>query len=225
MRLRSRAATGGSAGVVTCAEDEVLGVNSRDQLAPCRRRSGRRARAAEGRCRTGVTMIAPETVWLSYDTVIGRDVVLEPNVFFGPGVTLAIGVEIKANCHWKAMTTKSVRAVGSARARRSGLSPVAAGCDDWAADVHIGNFVEVKNVTMDDGAKANHLSLYRRCNRRFGRQHRGGHDLLQLTTGSTRPGATLARWRVHRVEFGPRGAGHDRRWGLRGGGKYHYKGR
>ena len=79
-------ADGARAAVAVCPEEEVLGVNSRDQLAAAEAIWQRRARLAA--MREGVTMIAPETVWLSFDTRLGRDVVIEPNVFFGPGVTV-----------------------------------------------------------------------------------------------------------------------------------------
>ena len=136
------------AAVVECDEEEVLGVNARDQLAEAEAIWQRRRRAAF--MQDGVTMIAPETVWLSHDTVIGRDVVIEPNVFFGPGVRVDEGAEIKANCHFEgAMIGKGARIGPFAR-----LRPGAA----LSEDVHVGNFVEVKNVTMAAGSKANHLA-------------------------------------------------------------------
>ncbi|HYD15934.1 MAG TPA: NTP transferase domain-containing protein, partial [Hyphomicrobium sp.] len=81
--VRSR---GGRAAVVVCDEDEVLGVNARRELAGAEAIWQRRAR--DKAMAEGVTMIAPETVWLSFDTKLGQDVVIEPNVFFGPGVTV-----------------------------------------------------------------------------------------------------------------------------------------
>ena len=100
--------------------------------------------------REGATLIAPETVWLSYDTKIGRDVVIEPNVFFGPGVTVEDGAEIKANCHFeRARIGQNARVGPFARLRPGAV---------LGADVHVGNFVEVKNATLGVGAKANHLS-------------------------------------------------------------------
>jgi len=141
-------ANGTRAGVVTCTEDEVLGVNARDQLAAAEAIFQRRARLAA--MREGATLIAPETVWLAYDTKIGRDVVIEPNVFFGPGVTVEDGAEIRANCHIeRAHIGRGARVGPFAR-----LRPGAA----LGADAHVGNFVEVKNVTLGAGAKANHLS-------------------------------------------------------------------
>lgn len=141
-------ASGARAAVVTCAEEDVLGVNSRDQLAAAEAIFQRRARLAV--MREGATLIAPETVWLSFDTQIGRDVIIEPNVFFGPGVVVEDGAEIKANCHFeRAHIGKNARIGPFAR-----LRPGA----ELGPDVHVGNFVEVKNVSLGAGAKANHLS-------------------------------------------------------------------
>lgn len=139
---------GATAAVVVCPEEEVLGVNSRDQLAAAEAIWQARARLAA--MREGVTMIAPETVWLSYDTRIGRDVVIEPNVFFGPGVSIADDVRINANCHLEGAWVGNGARVGPFARLRPGAS--------LGEDVHIGNFVEVKNVAMGNGAKANHLA-------------------------------------------------------------------
>ena len=88
-----------------CSEDEVLGINARDELAAAEAIYQRRKRREV--MRAGATLIAPETVWFSYDTKIGRDVVIEPNVFFGPGVEVEDGVVIKANCHLQGFDQKS----------------------------------------------------------------------------------------------------------------------
>ena len=135
------------AGVVVCAEEDVLGVNSRDQLAAAEAIFQTRARLSA--MREGATLIAPETVWLAYDTKLGRDVIIEPNMFFGPGVSVDDGAEIKANCHIEhshigPCAGRSVRAA-------------AAGCRSGPR-VHVGNFVETKNSTRLEGAKANHLA-------------------------------------------------------------------
>ncbi|MBU2581748.1 MAG: bifunctional UDP-N-acetylglucosamine diphosphorylase/glucosamine-1-phosphate N-acetyltransferase GlmU [Alphaproteobacteria bacterium] len=144
------------ASVVTCGEDEVLGVNSRDQLAVAEAIWQRRARARA--MAEGVTMVAPETVFLSYDTTFGRDVVLEPNVFFGPGVAIADDVLIRANCYLEGHDQKS--RAGLTIGKGTSIGPFARlrPGTTLGEDVHVGNFVEVKNASLEDGAKANHLT-------------------------------------------------------------------
>jgi bifunctional UDP-N-acetylglucosamine pyrophosphorylase/glucosamine-1-phosphate N-acetyltransferase len=141
-------ADGRPAVVVECDEAEVLGVNARDQLAIAESIWQDRARRAF--MDSGVTMIAPETVWVSHDTIIGRDVTIEPNVFLGPGVTIADGAEIKANCYLEGASVGPAARVGPFARMRPGAK--------LGRDVHVGNFVELKNVELADGAKANHLS-------------------------------------------------------------------
>jgi bifunctional UDP-N-acetylglucosamine pyrophosphorylase/glucosamine-1-phosphate N-acetyltransferase len=141
-------ADGTRAAAVACAEDEVMGINSRDQLAAAEAIFQKRARVSV--MREGATLIAPETVWLAYDTKIGRDVTIEPNVFFGPGVTVEDGAEIKANCHIEGAHIGAGARVGPYARLRPGAK--------LGARVHVGNFVEVKNATLGPGAKANHLS-------------------------------------------------------------------
>ncbi len=141
-------ASGRRVSVVTGSEAEVLGVNARDQLAAAETiwQSWRRTAFMQ----SGVTLTAPDTVWFSYDTEIGRDVVIEPNVFFGPGVVIEDGVAIRANCHITGARVGAGATIGPFARLRPGA--------DLAADVHVGNFVEIKNVTLGTGAKANHLS-------------------------------------------------------------------
>jgi bifunctional UDP-N-acetylglucosamine pyrophosphorylase/glucosamine-1-phosphate N-acetyltransferase len=140
--------SGFKATAIVCSEDEVLGINSREQLAAAEAiyqgRARRRAMVE------GATLIAPETVWFSHDTVIGRDVTIEPNVFFGPGVTVEDEVQIRAHCHIEGARIQRGARVGPFARLRPGAH--------LGVDVHIGNFVEVKNVTLGAGAKANHLS-------------------------------------------------------------------
>lgn len=139
---------GARAGVVVCTEDEVMGINSRDQLALAEALYQKHARLAV--MLEGATLIAPETVWFSYDTKIGRDVVIQPNVFFGPGVTIGDNVEILANCHFEQSRIGAGSRVGPFARFRPGAQ--------LGENVRIGNFVEVKNTVLGDGAKANHLS-------------------------------------------------------------------
>jgi len=142
------AAEGLVAAPVICSAEEALGVNSRAQLAAAEAVFQRRvrARAMEG----GATLIAPETVWFSYDTTLGRDVLIEPNVFFGPGVTIEDGAHIMANCHMVGARIRAGARVGPFARLRPGA--------DIGPTVHIGNFVEVKNARLEAGAKANHLA-------------------------------------------------------------------
>jgi bifunctional UDP-N-acetylglucosamine pyrophosphorylase/glucosamine-1-phosphate N-acetyltransferase len=133
---------------VRCSAEEALGINSRAQLAAAEAVFQRRARirAMEG----GASLVAPETVWFSYDTTLGRDVVIEPNVFFGPGVVVEDEVHILANCHLAGARIGKGARVGPFARLRPGA--------DIGADAHIGNFVEVKNARVEAGAKANHLA-------------------------------------------------------------------
>ena len=140
--------SGSKAAAIVCPEDEVLGINSREQLAAAE--AIYQARARRRAMAEGATLIAPETVWLSHDTVIGQDVTIEPNVFFGPGVTIEDGVQIRAHCHIEGARIRRGARVGPFARLRPGA--------DIGVDAHVGNFVEVKNVTLGTGAKANHLA-------------------------------------------------------------------
>ena len=141
-------AEGARVAVVEADESEVMGINSRAELAEAEGRwQQRRRRAAMD---DGATLIAPETVWFAWDTQLGRDVLIEPNVFFGPGVTVADGVKIRANCHIEGASLASGVEVGPFARLRPGTV--------LEEKAKIGNFVEVKKATMGAGAKANHLS-------------------------------------------------------------------
>jgi bifunctional UDP-N-acetylglucosamine pyrophosphorylase/glucosamine-1-phosphate N-acetyltransferase len=133
---------------VACAPDEAMGVNSRAQLAAAEAvfQDRARRRAME----QGATLVAPETVWLSFDTVLGRDVVIEPNVFFGPGVVVEDDAHIMANCHFVGARIGRGARVGPFARFRPGA--------DIGDSARVGNFVEVKNARLEAGAKANHLS-------------------------------------------------------------------
>ena len=134
--------------VVTPDPDEVAGINSRSELAEAEARWQDRRRAQA--MADGASLIAPQTVWFSWDTVIGRDVVVEPNVWFGPGVRVADRVTIRAFSHIEGASLASGVEVGPYARLRPGAV--------LGEGVKIGNFVEVKNATMAAGAKANHLT-------------------------------------------------------------------
>jgi bifunctional UDP-N-acetylglucosamine pyrophosphorylase / glucosamine-1-phosphate N-acetyltransferase len=133
---------------VACAAEEALGVNSREQLAVAEAVFQGRARRRV--MEQGTTLVAPETVWLSFDTVLGRDVIVEPNVFFGPGVVVEDGAHIMANCHMVGARIGKGARVGPFARFRPGT--------DIGDSARIGNFVEVKNAKLETGAKANHLA-------------------------------------------------------------------
>lgn len=141
-------ARGLSAGVVICDEAETLGVNTRQQLAEAEAAFQSRARAEA--LENGVTLTAPETVFFALDTVIGRDAIIGPNVLFGPGVTIESGAEIKGFCHLEGAHVSRGADVGPFARLRPGA--------ELAEDVHVGNFVEIKNAILDEGVKVGHLS-------------------------------------------------------------------
>jgi len=129
-------------------EDDVRGINTKAQLAEAEAVLQKRLRTAT--MEAGVSMIAPETVFLSADTKFGKDVVIEPNVVFGPGVTVEDGALIRSFSHLEGAHIGKGARVGPFARLRPGA--------DLGADVHIGNFVEVKAASIEAGAKANHLS-------------------------------------------------------------------
>ena len=133
---------------VACDESETLGVNSRADLAAAEAVFQARARAEL--LDIGVTLTAPETVFLAFDTVIGRDTVIEPNVVFGPGVTVESEATIRAFSHLEGCHVSRGSIVGPYARLRPGA--------ELAENTHIGNFVEIKNAQIGEGAKANHLS-------------------------------------------------------------------
>ena len=137
-----------SAGVVLCAEAETLGVNTRQQLAEAEAAFQARARAEA--LENGVTLTAPETVFFALDTQIGRDAIIGPNVVFGPGVTIESEAEIMAFCHLEGCHVSSGATVGPFARLRPGA--------ELGGDVHVGNFVEIKNTVLDEGVKVGHLT-------------------------------------------------------------------
>src|SRR5215475_3600033 len=141
-------AMGLATAVLETGEEEVRGVNTQAQLAEAEAVLQQRLRAAAHAA--GVTMAAPETVYLSADTKLGRDVTIEPYVVFGPGVTVEDGAVIRSFSHLEGAHVGPGARVGPFARLRPGAK--------LEADVHVGNFVEVKAARLEEGAKANHLS-------------------------------------------------------------------
>jgi bifunctional UDP-N-acetylglucosamine pyrophosphorylase/glucosamine-1-phosphate N-acetyltransferase len=130
------------------AYENALGINNRVELAAAEAmwQAGRRREMML----SGVTLIAPETVFFSWDTVIAADTLVEPNVWFGPGVTVAEGARIHSFSHFE----KAVIGAGSEVGPFARLRPGA----ELRKGVKVGNFCEVKKSIVEDGAKINHLT-------------------------------------------------------------------
>ena len=141
-------ADGRSCAVVTTDPDDVAGINSRAELATAEAQwqEFKRDEAMAG----GASLRAPDTVWFSWDTELGRDVTIEPNVFFGPGVTVGDNVTIRANSHIEGASIAAGCEIGPFARLRPGTV-----LDEKAK---IGNFVETKKAHLGKGAKANHLT-------------------------------------------------------------------
>jgi bifunctional UDP-N-acetylglucosamine pyrophosphorylase/glucosamine-1-phosphate N-acetyltransferase len=134
--------------VVTVDEDEVQGVNDRVQLAKAE--AALQGRLREAAMRAGATLTDPGSVTLAFDTVLGRDTIVEPHVVFGPGVCVGTAVRIRGFSHLEGVTIGDGAVIGPFARLRPGTV--------LAEDVHVGNFVEVKAATLAKGVKANHLS-------------------------------------------------------------------
>ena len=141
---------------VTAAEAEMQGINDRAQLADVE--AAFQARKRLSVLAGGATLIAPDTVYFSHDTVIGQDVLIEPFVVFGPGVVVGNNVTIRAFTH--VVGTDKKIATGAMIGEGAELGPFARIRPGTVLgnNVHVGNFVEVKNTVLDEGAKANHLT-------------------------------------------------------------------
>ena len=174
-------ARGLSAGVVICDEAETLGINTRSELAAAEAafQARKRAEALEN----GVTMQDAASVWFSFDTVIGRDAILGPNIVFGPGVTVESGARIEAFCHLEGCHISRGATVGPFARLRPGA--------ELAEDVHVGNFVEIKNATLDEGVKVGHLTY-------LGDAHVGEHSNIGAGTVTCNYDGVMK----HRTEIG-----------------------
>lgn len=134
--------------VVEADANEVIGVDDRRKLAQAEAQFQELRR--DDFMKAGVTLKDPSSVYFSYDTEIGRDVTIFPNVVFGPGVKIADGVEIRAFCDIEDVKIGEGATIGPFARIRGGA--------ELGKDVHLGNFVEVKKSKLGDGVKAGHLS-------------------------------------------------------------------
>ncbi|WP_316980023.1 bifunctional UDP-N-acetylglucosamine diphosphorylase/glucosamine-1-phosphate N-acetyltransferase GlmU [Shumkonia mesophila] len=141
-------ADGAACAFVEAPPEELLGINSRADLAAAEAVVQERLRARA--MAEGATLIDPASVFFSADTRLGRDVTVGPNVVFGPGVAVGDGVEIHAFSHIEGATIAAGARVGPFARLRPGAR--------IAEDAHIGNFVEIKNASVEAGAKVNHLT-------------------------------------------------------------------
>ncbi len=151
--------------VVTCDEDETLGINTRAELAAAEALF--QARARRDALDNGVTLADPATVWFALDTFVGRDAVIGQNVVFGPGVTVESGAEILPFCHLEGCHVSAGATVGPFARLRPGA--------ELGGDVHVGNFVEIKNTVLDEGVKVGHLTY-------LGDAHIGEHTNIGAGT-------------------------------------------
>ncbi|MEZ0259514.1 MAG: bifunctional UDP-N-acetylglucosamine diphosphorylase/glucosamine-1-phosphate N-acetyltransferase GlmU [Alphaproteobacteria bacterium] len=134
--------------VVEISEEETAGINTREDLAHLERMIQKRLRKMH--MLNGATLIDPDSVFFSHDTVIGQDVTIGPNVVFGPGVTIANNVEIHAFSHIEGAEIAEGASIGPYARLREGSK--------IGARAKVGNFVETKKATLGAGAKASHLS-------------------------------------------------------------------
>jgi bifunctional UDP-N-acetylglucosamine pyrophosphorylase/glucosamine-1-phosphate N-acetyltransferase len=139
---------GGRAVAVDAPEEELTGCNNRAELAVIERLWQQRRR--HELMMSGVSMIAPETVFLAYDTAIGPDTLIEPNVVFGPGAVIESGAIIHAFSHIEGAHVSAGATVGPFARLRPGA--------DLAQGSKVGNFCEVKNARIGEGAKVSHLT-------------------------------------------------------------------
>ncbi|MGV6873374.1 bifunctional UDP-N-acetylglucosamine diphosphorylase/glucosamine-1-phosphate N-acetyltransferase GlmU [Pseudochelatococcus sp. B33] len=141
-------AAGLAARALVAEEAELLGINDRVQLAEAEAAIQNRLRLAA--LHAGVTLVAPETVFLSFDTVLGRDAVVEPHVVFGPGVVVEAGAVVRAFSHLTGAVVAGGADVGPFARLRPGAR--------IGAGAHVGNFVEIKNASLAEGVKVGHLT-------------------------------------------------------------------
>ncbi len=199
---------------IECPEREVLGVNTRAQLAVAEGEFQARARAAA--MEEGATLVAPDTVFFSHDTQLAPDVVIEPNVVFGPGVEIEAGATIRAFSHLEGARVSAGATVGPYARLRPGAQ--------IGQNVHIGNFVEVKATTRRARREDQPSELCRRQPGGRGRECRRRDHHLQLRRLRQAPDGYRRR-RLHRLEQRARRPGEDRRRRLCRLRQRHHQGR
>ncbi len=182
------------------AEEEAMGVNDRLQLAAAEAAMQRRLRRKA--MLEGATLVAPETVFLSADAAIGRDVTIEPHVVIGAGVTIGDGAVIHAFSHLEGAKVAGGAAIGPYARLRPGA--------DIAAKAKVGNFVEIKAVDDRGRRQGQPSDLHRRRAGRRRDEHRRRNDHLQLRRLRQIQDRHRRR-RLHRLQFGAGRAGQDRR--------------
>jgi bifunctional UDP-N-acetylglucosamine pyrophosphorylase / glucosamine-1-phosphate N-acetyltransferase len=158
-------AMGLTTAAVTCDETETLGINTRAELA--RAEAAFQARARAQAVEDGVTLSDPASVYFALDTAIGRDAVIGQHVVFGPRVTVESGAEILPFSHLEGCHVSRGATVGPFARLRPGA--------ELAEDVHVGNFVEIKNAILDEGVKVGHLTY-------IGDAHVGEHTNIGAGT-------------------------------------------
>lgn len=134
--------------VIEGGADELIGINSRAELAAAEATIQTRLRNAA--MAGGATLVDPASVWLSFDTKIGRDVTIGPSVIVARGVTISDGVEVKGFCHLEGAKVGPGATIGPFARLRPGA--------EIGERAHVGNFVEIKNARVEAGAKVNHLT-------------------------------------------------------------------
>jgi bifunctional UDP-N-acetylglucosamine pyrophosphorylase/glucosamine-1-phosphate N-acetyltransferase len=142
------ASKGLTCAAIACNEAETVGINSRVDLAAAEITFQIKAR--RDAMENGTTLVAADTVWLAFDTIIGRDVIIEPNVVFGPDVTIENNATIRAFSHLEGCHVSKDAIVGPYARLRPGA--------ELANGAKVGNFVEIKATQIGEGAKVNHLS-------------------------------------------------------------------
>ena len=174
------------------------GVNDRAQLAAAERMIQDRLRHAA--MASGVTLVAPETVFFSHDTRLGQDVVVEPHVVFGPGVVVEEGAVIHSFSH-----LEGARIASGAGGRP--VRPPAARALPSGPKAKVGNFVEIKNTELGAGAKVSHLTYLGDAS--IGAEANIGAGTITCNyDGFGKYRTRDRRGRLHRLEFRPRGPRH-----------------